>query len=193
LPEMEYGYVLQVILNVIFISLYGLTYTYIDKLEKIGCECSSHKYRDFIKFFPLAAIAYIVLFNFFSPKAVFEKLGEAGLWLMGAITFLFGLVNIVFFVLAFSYARYMMSEKCKCSEEYRRDVLYWWSLLEIVIIVVGVVLLLLTTNLINSVAMTVQNVGAKASVIGSDVVNRPVQSIKKIPTLPGSFAKALKK
>lgn len=190
---MDYSYAMQVVLNVIFVALYATTYNYITKLEAIGCDCSAHKYRNFIKYFPLAAIAYIILFNFFSPKAVFETLGEAGLWLMGLISFLFGIVNIAFFVMAFIYARYMMAEKCKCSEEYRRDVLYWWSLLEIVIIVVGVVLLLLTTNLLNAVAMTVQNVGEKASKIGSDVVNRPVQSIKKIPALPGTFAKALKK
>jgi hypothetical protein len=190
---MDYAYVLQAVLNVIFIALYGLTYTYITKLEKIGCDCSAHKYRNFIKYFPLAAIAYIVLFNFFAPKAIFEVLGAPGLFAMGVITFLFGLINIVFFVLAFIYARYMMTEKCKCSEEYRRDVLYWWSMLEIVIIAVGVVLLLLTTNVLNAVALTVQDVGEKASKIGTEAVSRPVQSIKKIPNLPSSFAKALKK
>jgi|APGre2960657423_1045063.scaffolds.fasta_scaffold28234_2 hypothetical protein len=187
---MDYAYTLQVTLNVIFIALYGMTFLYIKKLETIGCDCSNHKYRNFIKYFPVAAIAYIVLFNFFSPKAIFDILGQSGLVLMGLITFLFGLVNIVFFVFAFIYARYMMVEKCKCSEESRRDVLYWWSLLEIAIIVIGVILLLLTTNILNAVALTVQDVGEKTSKLGYDAVVRPVQSIKKMPS---SFAKVLRK
>ena len=53
---MDYAYTLQVTLNVIFIALYGMTYLYIKKLETIGCDCSNHKYRNFIKYFPVAAI-----------------------------------------------------------------------------------------------------------------------------------------
>jgi uncharacterized membrane protein len=157
-----------------------MTYAYIDKLEKVGCACSEHRYRKFVKNFPLVAVVYIVLFLFLSPAMIFDAFGSVGKFVMDALVFLFGITAIVFFVLAFLYTRYLMTEKCKCSEDMRRDVLYVWSLLEIVLIVALVVLMLLTTTIMGNMGANVSSALGKTSEIGHGALHKPLHHASKI-------------
>ena len=46
---MNVEYIANLIGSSIGIILLILTYTYIDKLERIGCDCAKHPNRDFVK------------------------------------------------------------------------------------------------------------------------------------------------
>lgn len=178
---MSTAYLFQVVWNLILIALFLMTYAYIDKLEKMGCACADHPYRKFVKNFPLAAVVYIVLFLFLSPMMIFNAFGSVGKFVMDALVFLFGLAAIVFFVMAFLYTRFLMKEKCKCSEDVRRDILYVWSLLEIVLIVAMVVLMLLSTTILGNMGANVSSALGKTSDIGHGALHKPVHSASKIP------------
>lgn len=178
---MSTAYLFQVVWNLVLISLFLMTYTYVDKLEKMGCACAVHPYSKFVKNFPLYAVAYIVIFLFLSPTMVFSAFGTVGKFVMDALVFLFGLVSIVFFVLAFIYTRYLMREKCKCSEDVRRDILYVWSLLEIVLIAALVVIMLLSTTILGNMGANVSSALGKTSEIGHGAVHKPLQSASKLP------------
>lgn len=178
---MSPAYLFQVVWNLVLIALFLMTYAYIDKLEKIGCACAEHRYRKFVKNFPLVAVVYIVLFLFLSPSLIFDAFGSVGKFIMDALVFLFGITAIVFFVLAFLYTRYLMTEKCKCSEDMRRDVLYVWSLLEIVLIVALVVLMLLSTTILGNMGVNVSSALSKTSDIGHGALHKPLHHASKIP------------
>lgn len=178
---MSPAYLLQVVWNLVLIALFLMTYAYVDKLEKTGCACADHPYRKFIKTFPMVAVVYIVVFLFLSPTMIFDAFGSVGKFVMDALVFLFGIASIVFFVMAFMYTRYLMREKCKCSEDVRRDVLYIWSLLEIVLIVALVVLMLLSTTILSNLGANVSTALGKTSEIGHGALHKPVHHASKIP------------
>jgi len=52
---------IHVILQLVIIILFGVTYMYIHKMEQAGCECAMHPYRNFIKYFPIFAVLYLLL------------------------------------------------------------------------------------------------------------------------------------
>lgn len=177
---MSPAYTLQVAWNLVLVVLFLSTYAYLDKLEKMGCACADHPYRKFIKNFPLFAVAYIVLFLFLSPSMIFKNLGTAGKVAMDLLVVLFGLASIVFFVLALVYVRYLVREKCKCSEDVRRDILYVWSVIQIFIIVGLVVLMLLSSNILGNIGGTVNLTFRKTSAIGHGALEKPVESVRKL-------------
>jgi|APGre2960657423_1045063.scaffolds.fasta_scaffold01125_2 uncharacterized membrane protein YidH (DUF202 family) len=174
-------YLFQAVWNLILIALFLSTYTYIVKLEQTGCACADHKYRKFVKTFPLVAVVYIVVFMFLSPAMIFGTFGALGKFAHDAIVLLFGLASIVFFVFALMYARFLMTEKCKCSEDLRRDVLYVWSMVQIVIIASLVVLMLLSSNIFSNLGATLSTVATKTSDIGHGALHKPVGSARSIP------------
>jgi hypothetical protein len=188
---MSAEYVFRILWNLILIGLFFVTYAYVDKLEKTGCECSVHPYRNFVKQFPLYAIAYIVIFMFL-PFSLFESIfGSAGKMIQGLIAFLFGIVSIVFFVLAFIYTRWLMTEKCKCSEDVSRDVVYYWSLITIVLLVIlfviNIAMVLMASGGKN---VSVQGALKETSRLGSTTLQSPRERLSKISKSFRKYSKA---
>jgi uncharacterized membrane protein YuzA (DUF378 family) len=177
---MSAEYILMVIWNLILIGLFLTTYAYIDHLEKIGCECATHPYRKFVKYFPLWAVAFIVIFMFLPFNLVEAIFGPAGAMIHSAVVFLFGIVAIVFFILAFVYVRWLMMEKCKCSEDIRREVIYWWSMLTIIMLVAAFVLTLATSNIISNRGVNVKAAVAETSRLGRSTLSSPRERITKL-------------
>lgn len=178
---MSAAYLFVVLWNIILIALFLTTYAYLDKLEKSGCECAVHPYRNFVKMFPLYAVAYIVVFMFL-PFNLFESIfGASGKMIQGLLATVFGIASIVFFVLAFIYSRWLMTEKCKCSEDTRREVLYYWSMLTIVLLVVLVVLSLGTTLFASGgPKVSLKGAVAETSRLGATTLQSPRERIGKI-------------
>jgi MFS family permease len=178
---MSANYMFLVLWNIVLIALFLTTYVYVDKLEKTGCECSVHPYRNFVKYFPLYAVAYIIVFMFL-PFNLFESVfGPAGTIIQGLLATLFGIAAIVFFVLAFIYSRWLMTEKCKCSEDVRREVLYYWSMLTIVLLAVLVVLSLAATLFASGGSkVSVKGAIQETSRLGASTLQSPRERITKI-------------
>ena len=121
---MNLGNLLSTIIGIIGVFLLVLVYTYVDKLEKIGCDCSSHPYRKYIKGFSIFAIIYVV-FMFIIPASVaIRTFGKDMAFVYAIAHVIFAILAIVFFVYSLLYTRYLMKEKCKCSEDSRREILY---------------------------------------------------------------------
>jgi MFS family permease len=178
---MSANYMFLVLWNIVLIALFLTTYVYVDKMEKTGCECSVHPYRNFVKYFPLYAVAYIIVFMFL-PFNLFESVfGPAGTIIQGLLATLFGIASIVFFVLAFIYSRWLMTEKCKCSEDVRREVLYYWSMLTIVLLAVLMVLSLATTIFASGGSkVSVKGAIQETSRLGASTLQSPRERITKI-------------
>lgn len=105
---------IQLVINAIYLAIWGYILFYIYKLEQIGCECSKDWRRDFIKFFIIFMIVIFVLrmFDLWSPAGVPPVL----------MTLQF--VAVLFFVaVVFQYVHELKVKKCQCSEDLARDVL----------------------------------------------------------------------
>lgn len=172
-----------------------MTYTYIDKLEKTGCECARHPYRNFIKGYTLFAIIYIALM-FMIPVSMAVKMGGKSAALLYMVAnLLFVVVSIVFFICSIIYIRYLMKEKCKCSEDIRREVLYIWSILEVVylaLVAILPILVFLVAGIVGLGAGAIELVGSKESLVKDSVIN-PLKSAKRIPKAVRDIPKSFKK
>lgn len=179
--------------SIIGVILMGVTYTYIDKLEKINCACAEHPYKKYIKNYIVFAIIFLLVTSLLPPKFIIKTFGElAGIVYM-LVKWVYVFATFIFFIYALQYVRYLMREKCKCSEDIRREVLLWWSIAEIVIYV-SLVFLPLTISLVSgSVAMTLQSTKELSGVIMESSVN-PIKSLSKVPkALRKSVTKAFGK
>lgn len=188
---MDLAYLATIINGFLGIILLAFTYMYIDKLEKIGCACAEHPSRNFIKKYALFAIVFLLVIMFFPPAMLNQLLGPLAGTIGLVVNVIFALATIVFFILAIRYVRYLMREKCRCSEDLRRDILYIWSILEIVIIgslVVLQVFIAVTSGALALVKHTVSDVSSSSAAIRNAVIN-PLGSLKKVP---GSLKKTLK-
>ena len=125
---------LSVVLRSVVLVLNAVCLSYIYKLEKTGCPCAASPYRNFLKGYMIFAIAYLVLMILLT--GAFAKGGVAQV----VIDVLFTLATVVFFILAIVYIRRLVQEKCACSEDVRREVLFYWSIIQLSLM--GIVIIL---------------------------------------------------
>jgi hypothetical protein len=101
------------IIQAIFAILLIIILSYIYKLENMGCECSEHPNKEFIKNFTIVALAYFLITSIISLKSVAESMGFVVVQLLSIATFVFFLMFVVYIYYAFDYVRYLTNEKCK--------------------------------------------------------------------------------
>lgn len=122
-------------LNLVVLVLAVLSLTYVQKLEQTGCACADHSYRKYIKaWLYVAIVVFLLMLVTNLGFAAGMKVSKPVAAVLGVFYLLFGLATLAFYVLAVMYVRYLMKEKCKCSEDNRRTVLYVWSIVELVLI-----------------------------------------------------------
>lgn len=179
---MDFMYIIQLVTGFLGIFLLGLTYTYIDKLEKTGCACSEHKYRKFIKNYCLFAIAFIALVMFVPPSVIPKYFGEVGKNVLLGAKVLYMIASFAFYIMAIIYARYLMKEKCKCSEDMRREIMFVYAIFELVLIstlvVGGLFLFVVGTSV--GLASSVLKEGSKHADTIMEASVDPLKSAKKV-------------
>jgi ABC-type multidrug transport system fused ATPase/permease subunit len=196
---MDIAYILSVLINFLGAFLLILTYTYIDKLEKIGCACSQHKYRPFIKGYSVFAIFFVLFTMFFPPHIAAKTFGGIIGLIYFLIIVLFCVATIVFFVYTIIYVRYLMREKCKCSEDIRREIIFAWSIVEISCLTALIVLPLMMGVIGGTYFVTVttiKDIGRGEQNVMETLMN-PVKAVTKFPSsvknLPKNMKKSFKK
>jgi len=192
---MELPQIARIVKTLIAILLLGLTYTYLDKLERLGCACSVHPYRNFIKIFSLVAIVYLLITMVFPPSVLAKT--QLGM-ILSIIDLLFALAFIAYLVMAIIYVRYLQKEKCKCSEDLRREILYIVSILELLFLFTTVLIGFIVSVTASAVmlAMTTVKDADKLKTTVISTVRDPVGAVERIPAsfkrLPKEFKKNLK-
>ncbi len=174
------GYLGQVILNLFIFFLLLAVYTYIIKLENIGCHCAEHPYREFIKQFSLVALVFLVIITFVPMSWIIDTFGTIISSIFAFITFIFYIICIVYFFFTLEYTRYLVNEKCKCSQDMRRELIMAGSIIEITIILLIFLVIIILPIIFNSVTIIVQNIGTVEREV-STAVRNPYASIRSIP------------
>ncbi len=183
------------LLSILGLILLVVSYTYINKLEKIDCKCAEHPYRKFIKNYIIFAIVFLLLLMVLPASKAAKTFGKTGAVVYAAATLLFTVASIVFFVYALMYVRYLMKAKCMCSEDMRRDALYVWSIAELVILGVIVIIPLIAILAVTTIGLVVGGVKQVSSVSPSviEAVSNPLKSAKRLPSTLRRELKALSK
>lgn len=175
---MDLFYVLNFLMGLFGLLVLGLTYTYIEKMERIGCACADFKYKKFIKVWTLIAFAVVAVMMFVPLKTVNEFNQSLGM-MYGIFHFLFLSIHIVYLILTLVYIDHLVKEKCKCSEDIRRELLYVWFILRAVLLLAFVVLPLFIKLGLTSVAFIERS--------GSDVMGSTTPRVKDFKKLPKSL------
>jgi predicted PurR-regulated permease PerM len=101
--------------------------------------------------------------------------------LFALIKFIFYIVCIVYFYMILDYVRFLINEKCKCSEDYRRGLIMAGSVIEIVILFLILLVIIILPVIFNSVSVIVKNMDGLEKEV-STAVRNPYESVKKIPS-----------
>ena len=170
----------SLIIQMIFVILLVIIYAYLHKLENIGCECSEHPNKDFIKNFTIIALVYFFVTAFISLKSIAKNMGGVVVQLLAIATFVFFLLFVVYIYYAFDYVRYLTNEKCKCSEDMSRDVIAVGTMISLFLFLT----LLFTIIIIPILIITLSNLLDKIEDFESEVeqtIRNPMRTFKSTP------------
>jgi len=167
-------------IQIIFVLLLLIIWSYIYKLENVGCACSDHSNKEFIKTFTIIALAYFAITAFIDVKSIAKSMGIGIVQLLAFGSFIFFLTFVVYIYYAFDYVRYLMNEKCKCSEDLRRDIIAIGTMISLFLFMV----LLFTVIIIPILISTLTNLFVKIQMFESEVeevIKNPVKSLRNSP------------
>lgn len=180
----------SLIIQMIFVILLVIIYAYLHKLENIGCECSEHPNKDFIKNFTIIALVYFFVTAFISLKSIAKSMGGVVVQLLAIATFVFFLLFVVYIYYAFDYVRYLTNEKCKCSEDMSRDVIAVGTMISLFLFLT----LLFTIIIIPILIITLSNLLDKIEDFESEVeqtIRNPMRTFKSTPDRIARSAKEI--
>jgi hypothetical protein len=175
--------VFEVLVGLLGIALLAVVYTYMLKLERVGCPCAEHPYADFIKKYSLFAMIFLA-FLVLVPAATATRLfGEVFGFALAIIKILFAIATVMFYIYAIQYVSYLMREKCRCSEDMRREVMYFFSILMMAILAVLVIVPLFSI-------VRAASIGAAMNTLERGIVRAPGQVLDTAMNPVKNFQKA---
>lgn len=180
------SYIGNLALNSFVFLILIAVYSYVMKMEDIGCACSDHPNKEFIKQFSVVALISLLVLIFLPPDFVADSFGSLMAGLFAVVKFIFYMICIVYFYMILDYTRYLVNEKCKCSEDIRRELIMAGSIVEIALMLMVLLVIMILPLLFNSVTYIIQNFDNVEKGLGN-AVQTPYKSLKK---LPSKFKKA---
>ena len=145
-----------------------------------GCACAVSPNSSFIKGFTIFAIFYLLLTGFVPESSIKDSMGPNILILYKYIDLIFILVFIYYIYVVFKYTKYLVDEKCKCSEDMRREIIMIGSLIQLLLLVILFVLGVFTTAVFTVLLSVVKNVEENSD-IARNAIRDPIGSFSKIP------------
>lgn len=185
-------YIGNIIVNLLIFILLIAIYTYILKLENTGCACSNHPYKDFIKNFTVFALIFLAFMTFIPTNFLLVNFGSLIAGLFAFIKFVFYIVSIVYFYMVLDYTRYLINEKCKCSEDMRREFILVGSTVEVIILVLIFLVIIVLPLIFNSVSFIVSQMDNYEKEV-SVAIRNPYKSVKTIPNKLSKSTKIISK
>lgn len=171
----------NILLRSISIILFVTIYVYIVHLEKIGCTCAMTGDTNFIKNFSLFGSIYMFI-TIFIPHSVIQSSGNSMVsFLLSLIDIIFNLVAIYFFYITYRYTRYLVNEKCKCSDDIRKDIISVGSIIIFMLLFFFVVLQILIAVIFGAINGAITSI-SKTERSSQNILRNPVESITKLPS-----------
>jgi hypothetical protein len=191
---MDIAYILKLLFGFVILVLFGISHLYIQKLEKTGCPCANHPYKEYIKTFTAIAFVYILVMMLIPQQYLLKSTN--GVWGVAYAIFsvAFLVATVIFFVYSIKYVQYLVREKCKCSEDIRREILYYWSIAHLIYmgIVVLIPIFILIIGGSMALVMNTTNDIRKKHDGTFEAVTNPFKGIKNVPRKLKDNLKSLK-
>jgi hypothetical protein len=168
------------IIQAIFAILLIIILSYIYKLENMGCECSEHPNKEFIKNFTIVALAYFLITSIISLKSVAESMGFVVVQLLSIATFVFFLMFVVYIYYAFDYVRYLTNEECKCSEDISRDIISVGTMISLFLFLTMLFTIIIIPILLSTLSDLLNRLEVFEGEI-EDTVSNPMRTIQRTP------------
>lgn len=178
------GYIANFIINLFIFILLLSVYTYIEKLEKVGnCECAyDYPHLAFIKSFSIFALIFIVFIMFVPPGTLLADIfGKEITSIYLFVIFIFYIVFAIYLYMTMSYTRMLITKKCECSEDIRRELIFAGSTIEMIIIVLMILTLFVFPFILSGLTIFFKNIKSVSKQIESNLKD-PVKGVKSIPS-----------
>ena len=117
---------------IINIILYFITFSWIVLLEKNKCECSKNWKRDFIKYYIMAMILFVVSYGIYEIMSANRIVNNYD-FIFDFLRNLMLISEIGFVAIVFVYIRDLIKNRCKCSESPNRDITLFYSTVDLII------------------------------------------------------------
>jgi len=174
------SYITKVLYSIITIVLLIVIYSYLVSLENKGCKCSMTSNINFIKGFTIFAIIYLMFTGLVSDQVIYDNFGSNIVIINKFVDLIFALVFIYYLYEVFKYTRALVREKCKCSEDNRREIIMIGSIIEFVLIFILFLLNIIIVVIFTVVFSVVKSIEDGAGDL-KGVIRDPIGSISKIP------------
>jgi len=175
------GYVGNLMISLFIFLLLIAVYSYIEKMEENGCACSEHPNRAFIKKFTAFVLLFLVFIIIVPTSLVSEQFGTTIAGIFTFVKLIFYVICIVYFFMIIDYTRFLVNEKCKCSEDIRREFIMAGSVVEISLFLLILMTVIVLPILFSSASSVFTNMH-KYEKEFSSVVKNPYKSMKNIPS-----------
>ena len=178
------GYIANFVINLFIFILLLSVYTYIEKLEKVGnCECAyEYKHLAFIKSFSIFALIFIVFIMFVPPGTLLVDIfGKEITSVYLLVIFIFYIVFAVYLYMTMSYTRMLITKKCECSEDIRREIIFAGSTIEMILIVLMILTLFVFPFILSGLTIFFKNIKTASKQIESNLKD-PLKGVKNIPS-----------
>ena len=128
----------------ISISLNYIFLNYIDNLERINCNCSDTWRSKFIKFYS----TYLIVIQTFIIMVDIKTL-LSFIRILLPFYLVTQILGIFYLITIYQYSSNMKHSKCKCSNKWERDLMYYYSLILITVyLVIFLINILYLTNIL---------------------------------------------
>lgn len=153
---------ITVIVVIFLCVLHYSIYTWIEKLEKANCDCSSMWERDVVKnltiIFGSILIIRICLMLYYGvgnaglTRILMNTLDKSFIYYL-YMPFMF-IISVLYLAFLFSYIYKLKSKECECSEDWKRELGWYYAIIQIVyisiVILIAAILLASTTLFVSS-------------------------------------------
>jgi len=185
------SYFIKVLSSVLTLILLVIIYSYLYNLENKGCACALTKDFSFIKGFTIFAIIYLLFSAMVSDEALYNMAGSNIVLINKYVDLIFILVFIYYLYEVFKYTRYLVTEKCKCSVDSRREIIMIGSVIEFILIFVLFLLHIIIFVIFSTIFNVVKSVNDGVDEL-HETIKDPISSISKVPSRLASSVREIR-
>lgn len=189
---MSFENISNIALNFFVLIFFVIIYSYMYHLEKIGCECATHPYQDIIKIFTIYAFVFVILITLVPTTVITKNFGNTAAILYVTVKLLFYISCIIYFYMILEYTRFLVNEKCKCSNDIRREIITAGAILEIIIMLFALLIVIIIPIVFGSLVYISRNYQKLEKELSSSMTS-PLRAASKIPSKISSESKVINK
>ena len=128
-------------------------YTWVDTMEKDGCDCSNLWHKDYVKFglmFLLAYNIFIMIIINANPKMQFLNISKyiSKYIYLDIFKLIGGLLTIIYWAIVLDYIIKLKELACGCSEDWKREFAYIYSIVYFTFLLFSALMAIITISIL---------------------------------------------